>query len=119
MTMLDPVECVKAALEKHFDNEHSTVLLDSERQEIAEVAAAALASPASPAPDAVLREALERLLANRHHHVASTDGDNCYSCNRDLRDPIHYRAGEGPNSDREFARQALAPPASTAEGEGE
>lgn len=69
MTMrLDPVECVKAALEKHFDNEHSTVLLDSERQEIAEVAAAALASPASPAPDAVLR-----IVQKHYAHIASLD----------------------------------------------
>lgn len=43
-TALDAVEIVKAALEKHFDSEHPTVLLNDERQEIAEVAARALSA---------------------------------------------------------------------------
>lgn len=58
-------------------------------------------------PKGDVREALERLTMRRHHHVASTDGDNCHRCQRDLRDPVHYRAGESHETDIAMGLTAL------------
>lgn len=58
------------------------------------------------APD--MLEACKRLTMNRHYHATMDGTDICDNCGLDLRDEIHYLAGESRRTDLEFARAAIA-----------
>jgi hypothetical protein len=61
------------------------------------------------APD--LLDALCRLANKRHIHQKSYTTENpdaCNLCGKDLRDEVHYRAGEDERTDLDMARAAIA-----------
>lgn len=55
-----------------------------------------------------LYEALKKLVMNRHIHVSNQKDDECHFCGLDLRNPIHYRAGESFKQDIADAETILA-----------
>lgn len=54
-------------------------------------------------------EALTRLTMKRHRHCAigEVDVDRCLTCQKDIRDPIHFRWDESEETDLAFAEAAL------------